>query len=334
MENFINTQLQPVETCSICTDVFSAEHQPVTLPCKHIFGHECIKKWLRTGRGNNAACPHCRLVMYEKRNPKAAFDTPSVWKALCDQPPERLHAFMTKMWSSLQTLWQRKPDGKFTVTELLDQVIIPSLMQTASPNSPRQAQDNDPLLDCYNLIAASWDSLGRPDTANGLAIPLVRLARLMSSASSTLPKWLTTVPRTNRLFWKANACLGLNDADISWTSIIAASENLTETPHFALLHLYTVLISQGMAHNPQPGHLPTRRHEIMNLVVERCCKKIGGEGWSGKPSNEFKEVLVVVYEELRRYQVEKKKPSLRGHDGEEVVVSGIWALAGWSVKKR
>lgn len=333
MENFINTQLQPVETCSICTDAFSADHQPVTLPCKHIFGHECIKKWLRTGRGNNASCPNCRVALYEKRDPKSAFDAPSIWQALCEQPPERLHTFMTKIWSGLRTLWQRKPDGKFTITELLDEAIIPALVQTANPDSPNRVRDNDPLLDCYNLIAASWDSLGRPDTATGLAIPLVRLARLMSSASSTLAKWLTTVPRANRLFWKANACLGLTESQISWDWIVAAYENIVETKYFPLLHLYTMLISQGMAHASQQGVLPKRRHEMMNLVVERCCRKIGGEDWEGRPSNEFKDVLVVVYEELRRYRVEKKKLSLRGRDGEEVVVQGIWALAGWSVRK-
>jgi hypothetical protein len=332
MENFINT-LQPVESCLICFDPWSAEHQPVTLPCKHIFGHGCIKEWLRKGRGANSACPNCRHAMYDKKSSKSSFDVPSIWKALCEQPPERLHTLMTHMWSGLQILWQRKPDGKFSVTELLDGAIIPALVKTASSDGPRPSRSNDPFLDCYNLIAASWDSLGRPDAATGLAIPLVRLARLMSSASSTLPKWLTTVPRTNRLFWKANACLGLTDPDISWATIITASENLTTTEHLPLLHLYTMLISQGMAHNPQPSLLPTRRHEIMNLVVERCCKKIGGEAWSGRLSNEFKDVLVVVYEELRRYQLEKKKLSLRGHDGEDGLVRGIWALAGWNVKK-
>jgi hypothetical protein len=68
----------------------------------------------------------------------------------------------------------------------------------------------------------------------------------------------------------------------------------------------------------------------MILVVERCCKKIGGEIWIDRPSNDFENVLVLVYEELRRYQLEKRKPSLRGHDGEESIVQGIWALAGWS----
>lgn len=271
--------------------------------------------------------------MYEKKTSNHKFDGPSVWKALCEQSPERLHHLMTEMWSGLQVLWQRKRDGRFTVTDLLDDVIIPALLYAASPDHSPRNRSSDEFMDGYGLIVASWDSLGRPDRATGLAIPLVRLARLMSGASSTLPKWLTTVPRTNRLFWKANACLGLTDPEISWTTIMAASDNLMTTEHFPLLQLYTMLISQSIAHNPQPISLPTRRHEVMNLVVERCCKKIGGDTWGGRPSNEFKDVLVVVYEELRRYQLEKKKLSLRGHDGEEELVRGVWALAGWSVKK-
>jgi hypothetical protein len=270
--------------------------------------------------------------MYEKPDPKPSFNVPSIWQALCEQPPERLNVFMTKIWYGLRILWQHKPHGEFTITELLNQTIIPALVRTASPDGPRQIRDNDPFLDSYNLIAASWDSLGRPDTANGLAIPLVRLARLMSSASSTLPKWLTTVPRTNRLFWKANACLSITEHGIPWHIIIAASQDVLKADYFPLLHLYTVLVSQSIIHASQPSQWPMRRHEVMNFVVERCCKKIGGDIWSGKPTNEFKDVLVMVYEELRKYQLDKNKASLRGHDGEESVVKGVWALAAWSAR--
>lgn len=333
MEEFINSQLHPVETCIICTEPFGAHHQPVSLPCKHIFGHECIKKWLRIGRGNNTSCPQCRDSIVQRRNPRAAFDVPSIWEAMCEQPPERLHTFITEIWSGLRTLWQRKTTGKFSVTEILDAAIIPALVETTNPTAPRQRREHDPLLDCYNLIAASWDSLGRPDTATGLAIPLVRLARLMSSASSTIPKWLTSLERINHLFWKANACLGLTTTDISWDAIMACSQDLADTQHLPLLHLYTVLVSQSISHCAGPKFWPSRRHEVMNLVVERCCKKIGGVEWSSKPSNEFKDMLVTVYEELRRCQTKKKKASLKGHDGEESMVKGIWALAGWSVSK-
>jgi hypothetical protein len=237
---------------------------------------------------------------------------------------------MVNIWSGLRTLWQRRANGKFSVIELLDIAIIPALIQTVSLNAQRQVRENDPILDCYNLIAASWDSLGRPNTATGLAIPLVRLARLMSSASSTVPKWLTTVPRTNRLFWTANVCLGTTQPDISWDFVIAASKDIAKSQHFPLLHLYTMLLSQSISHNSRPSLWPVRRHEIMNLVVGRCCKKIGGDTWAGKPTNEFKDRLVFVYEELRRYQLHRQKQSLRGHDVEDDVVKGMWALAAWS----
>jgi hypothetical protein len=234
---------------------------------------------------------------------------------------------MTKIWSGTQILWQRHPSGLFSVIDILDEAIIPALMATASRTSTPNDRSPDPMLDAYNLVAASWDSLGRPDTATGLAIPLVRLARLTASAGAVLPKWLTTNPRANRLIWRANACLPITSDTIDWDFVIQASRLEDET-YMSLLHLYTVLVSQGIAHHAAPNPYPMKRHEVMNLVVERCCTNIG-MGWKGKPGSKFKDTLVGVYEELRRYQLEKGKMSLRGHDGEEGVVRGMWALAGW-----
>ncbi|KAF1943918.1 hypothetical protein EJ02DRAFT_443037 [Clathrospora elynae] len=331
MDNFINTQLHPADTCIVCTEAFSVTHQPVALPCKHIFGHECIKKWLKSGRGNTNACPTCRYVCVERKSLRVPFDAPSIWKALCEQPPSRLHAYMTRIWSGLQVLWQRHPSGVFTVTDILDQAIIPALISTAYRTQEPEDRSQDSILDCYNLVATSWDSLGRPDTATGLAIPLVRLARLMASAGAVLPKWLTTNPRANRMIWRANASLPITEEHVSWDAVIEAAE-LNDDQRFPLLHLYTMLISQNIAHQSQPTVWPTKRHEVTNLVVERCCQKIGGSGgsgWKGKPSNAFKDTLVGVYEELRRWQLEKRRMSLRGHNGEESVVKGIWALAAW-----
>ncbi|USP80279.1 uncharacterized protein yc1106_07553 [Curvularia clavata] len=244
-------------------------------------------------------------------------------------PTERLQIFMSRIWSGLQKLWQRHPKGCFTVTLILDQAIIPALTYTINTTTRNPGQDC--MVDCYNLVAASWDSLGRPDLATGLAIPLVRLARLMTNAGAVLPKYMTTSSRTNKLIWRANACLPIADEHISWNFIIEAAQPAS-TRYFELLHLYTVLISQSIAHFPEPHPFPSRRHDVMNLVVERCCTKIGGSGcaWKGRPSNELKDKLVVVYEELRRYQIEKGKVSLRGHSEEEAIVRGLWALAAWS----
>lgn len=334
MENFIKNSLRPVDCCLICCDTFSENHQPVLLPCDHIFGYPCIKKWLRNGRGNNTACPHCRHVFFERRN-KSSFDAVTVWTRLSEEQPERLHALMSHMLVGIQGLWKQHTNGIFTVTEVLDNAIIPALMETARTASTQLSTNTDPVLDCYNLVAASWDSLGRPDVATGLAIPLVRLARLTSCASCTLPKWLTTVMRTNRLLWTANACIDIERTDVSWNYILdaATGSGKESEKYFPLLHLYTVLISQYIVNNPQPLCLPIRRHEIMNLVVECCCKRIVGETWKGKPSNELKDMLVTVFEELRRYQLDKKKPSLRGHSDENDIVRGIWALARWNARK-
>jgi hypothetical protein len=325
MDSFINTQLQPVECCIVCTEPFSATHQPVVLPCKHIFGQECIKKWLRSGRGNTSSCPNCRHVIFSNKKPTTpAFDTPSIWKALCEQRPGRLHIFMTHLWTGLQDLWKQHPSGSFSVTALLETAILPALLTTSA-----ETRTHDAFSDCYNLLAASWDSLGRPNIAIGLAVPLVRLARLMTGASSTLPRWLTTVPRTNRLIWRANACFDLNTDAISWAALADAAAGAES--HVALLHLYTMLVSQSIAHSPPPGDgAGLRRHEVTNLVVERCCVKVGGHCWTGRPSSAFKDTLVGVFEELCRYQIEKGRMSLRGHDGEEVIVRGVWAMAAWA----
>lgn len=331
MEDFIRTQLHPVDACIICTEPFSATHHPVALPCKHIFGHQCIKRWLSNGRGNHSACPTCRYVVLDNRNTGSTLDAASIWKAVCEQPPERLHSLMTKIWSGLQVLWQGDSSGNFTISAILDHAVIPALMQTALGTEHPADHIHDPVLDCYNLVAASWGSLGRPDNATGLAIPLVRLARLMSSASATLPKWLTTNPRANRLLWRANACLDMTNADMSWDMVMEAAR--LDPRLFPLLHAYTVLLSQSIAHLSQPKLWPTRRHEVVSLVIGRCCTRIAGVTWKGQASEKFKNTLVVVYEELWRYQLEKGKMSLRGREGEEDVVKGIWALANWTTGK-
>ncbi|KAF2999475.1 hypothetical protein E8E13_008436 [Curvularia kusanoi] len=330
MEAFIKTQLRPVEECIVCTEPFSATHQPVTLDCKHIFGHKCITKWLQDGRGSTATCPICRHVLVARRNPQPTFDAPAIWKRVCELPLERLHLFMKKLWTCIRDLWKRKPDGKFTTSDLLERATFPALIEASGET---WSGAHDAFTDAYNLIAASWDSLGRPDRAEGLAIPFVRLARLVSGSAATLPLYLTDLPRTTRLIWKANACLGLTEENISWETIISASK-LGSDRHFPLLHLYTALISQSVAHNCGPHQvLPTKRHEFMNLVVEKCCTKIGKACFVGKPSSEFKDALVFVFHELWRYQHEQARLSLRGHAGEDTIVKGVWAIAAWPIRR-
>ncbi|PSN74930.1 hypothetical protein BS50DRAFT_479998 [Corynespora cassiicola Philippines] len=325
MDDFLDTQLLPTEACIVCTETFSSTHQPVALRCNHILGYSCLKKWIRSGHGNTNACPFCRQVIFETpKSRDTSFDPPSIWKALNEQPTERRCAFMSELWKRQQTLWTKDQTGNFSVTSLLNEVVIPSLAKIGNGES-------NPFTDCRDLVFASWRSLGRPNAAHGLAVPLVRLARLMSQASSIMPKWLTSVQRMNVLFWEANSCFGLSATTLSWNHLIEAA-HLNVPRYFPLLHVYTVLVSQNIVHNPEPREWPKKRHEVMNLVVDRCVKRIGWR-WEGKPSNDFKDMLVFVYEELRRHQLDGGRLSLRGREGEENVVKGLWGMAAWTLRK-
>ncbi|KAF2874113.1 hypothetical protein BDV95DRAFT_487680 [Massariosphaeria phaeospora] len=323
MEDFINTHLTPTEECIICKEGFSARHPPVGLRCGHIFHQKCLVRWLRNGRGNTSSCPTCRtpVIQNDRSTQPPAFNATSLWEALCNQPSRRLEMFMLAIWERLPALWSTKPAGNFTVVELLDDAIIPSLVEASSRHHT--------FHDAYSLIAGSWNSLGRPDSAQGLAVPLVRLARIMSHISSVMPKWLVRLERMQHIFWKANECLGMTTEEARWDCIEEAA-NMTNLRYFPLLYLYTIFISQNIAHSQQPKPWPQRRHEVMNFVVERCCRKIGAF-LAGRASNELKEKLVIVYQELRDHQLTKGRVSLRGHDNEEDVVKGLWQTAPWRI---
>ena len=319
MEVFINTKLHPTDVCIICSDHFSAQHLPVALPCHHIFGHECIKKWLRSGRGNTNSCPCCRHEIY---NPTAdpTFDDASIWRALCEQPPERIHDFMAEIWHRVPRLFADEPTGHFSICDLLERALIPALKQAARAN-----KDRGPFHDAYSLVVSTWNSLGRPNRATGLAIPLVRLVRLITQTSGILPKWLTTVSRTSMLFWRANACLGTSNSstEISWTYLIEASR-LVNPRYFPFLHMYTVLLSQDIVHSPS-----TRAGSTVQEVENRCCRKIGGEEWGARPEEGFLTSVNAVYKELARSHLQEKRLSLRGHEEEKGIVMGLWAMAVW-----
>ncbi|OVA06944.1 zinc finger protein [Macleaya cordata] len=47
--------------CSICMEPWSSvgNHQVSCLPCGHLFGLSCIKRWIQQSRRNNSKCPKC-----------------------------------------------------------------------------------------------------------------------------------------------------------------------------------------------------------------------------------------------------------------------------------
>ncbi|CAI9095789.1 OLC1v1031804C1 [Oldenlandia corymbosa var. corymbosa] len=51
-------------TCPICMDSWTAtgEHQVCCLPCGHLFGTSCLKRWLNQRGGWRSKCPQCRSL--------------------------------------------------------------------------------------------------------------------------------------------------------------------------------------------------------------------------------------------------------------------------------
>ncbi|CAI6336631.1 unnamed protein product [Periconia digitata] len=375
MNSLVGTLLRPTPNCGICTEPFSDSHAPISLPCSHIVGHACMKKWLLSSQRNRNTCPYCRQTVFPQLddNKKSNSNTPhravesrrrasadsndtEIWKALCSQDAETIHKFMIGIWAGITKLFdshtrnlhqqqqkqtskshRRSPAGTtspstpysdtlpsspvFTTSALLQTALLPAL-SNMPPTSP--------FKDAHNLILAIWNSLSRRSTSiPGVAIPLLRLTRLMASSSSTLPRWLTSIPRINTLFWSANASLSppssslLHDEQISWSHITTAS--LLDSPrYFPLLHLYVVLISQSLVSCSPSFPFTVPEKEILHT----CTRRIGGE-WEGRPGREFKDRLVLVYRELRRWQVDLGYASLRGKGEEESVVRGLWGVAAW-----
>ena len=79
-------QLRPVPVCVICQDPFDANHIPVALDCKHIFGKKCFVEWLEKGEGNYEGCPCCRRELFDVDN--------TIWSALIEEQGASLDAFL------------------------------------------------------------------------------------------------------------------------------------------------------------------------------------------------------------------------------------------------
>ena len=57
--------IQQNPLCRICWDDYEGLDRPVTLPCGHVFGEECIIAWSRgiTPTGRHNGCPCCRAEL-------------------------------------------------------------------------------------------------------------------------------------------------------------------------------------------------------------------------------------------------------------------------------
>lgn len=56
--------------CSLCYEDFSDEHPAVALPnCRHVYGQECIQKWMESDNAQHDKCPACRAPILDAPPP-------------------------------------------------------------------------------------------------------------------------------------------------------------------------------------------------------------------------------------------------------------------------
>ena len=68
--SFADLRLDSLE-CPFCIEPYqNSPHseRPVRLPCSHVMGRDCLKKWLNSSgaNANNNACPTCRAILFER----------------------------------------------------------------------------------------------------------------------------------------------------------------------------------------------------------------------------------------------------------------------------
>jgi hypothetical protein len=51
--------------CSICEETFGSDHPPVMLDgCRHVFGQECLARWVTSDNAGSNRCPVCRNQLF------------------------------------------------------------------------------------------------------------------------------------------------------------------------------------------------------------------------------------------------------------------------------
>lgn len=67
-EDFLANELRVVEKFGICLEHFDSNHVPVLFgtrdSCRHIFGKDCLQRWMLSGTENCNKCPICRHILF------------------------------------------------------------------------------------------------------------------------------------------------------------------------------------------------------------------------------------------------------------------------------
>ncbi|KAF1996332.1 hypothetical protein P154DRAFT_443540 [Amniculicola lignicola CBS 123094] len=313
--------------CFICQGDFGPDHTPVALACRHIFGRQCLLHWLQQGQGNVSSCPQCRAPLSAEaaqgQPARAEFTSETLWDRCCEMSSYQIDTLMYHIWKILDA-YQFWPENINVYIHDLFMNVIRSSFEDAS------RQMNDLLFRGIHL-----QFHGRTQAAQGVIPSFNRLVLLMLATRSKFPKTFQAEARTNMLIFKASACFGRGGITLYWECLNEASLSRNDR-YFPFLHFYTMLVSQNVEYHPKGNMWPELPQEQLAMVVDRCCNRIGrhwdGRPWEGVPSDEFKNKLVAVYHELQHHQHGSGRVSLRGNEGEEDIVRGLWRTGTWNLR--
>ena len=127
------------QDCPICVEPFQdtrGTEMPVQLPCKHIIGKNCLRKWLNSSVLNlkNNTCPFCRAVLLDQYRP------PLGMESLEGDSPERRPLFMEAtrlaVLHELEQLQSRYDMNEYNGMQELER--IPEEHRLRNPRAERQ----------------------------------------------------------------------------------------------------------------------------------------------------------------------------------------------------
>lgn len=110
--------LQQNPLCGICWNEYEGEDRPVTLPCGHVFGEECILAWSRgiTPTGRHNGCPCCRAELlppsFHSRTSALCYWGSDIWRTLGTFVAEPRKVVLATMLWVVRTCARWWPESK------------------------------------------------------------------------------------------------------------------------------------------------------------------------------------------------------------------------------
>jgi len=329
--DWLQKYLQICATCSICEKPYSAIHIPVVLRhCGHVFGYQCLANTLYGGevdleeawclthgidRGS-ATCPSCDAHVLDslvEHNARTALERITS-DTLVPDHLSKLDAFVEQLREGVATVdlnAERKNLMSFFGACYTSDAV--DFLHNALQDAASAGGYFSPF---HDIITAS--RVGKPQV---MLFPLIRFCYLLWDVHHTMRR--KTSLDINKLLWEGNRCLGLDKPLVQWEEVVEASE-LDDARLFPLVHCFTMLVSQALVRfnlsEPWKGDDKLEKGRQMALSTV-------GVHFEGKPSDEWLSKLVIVVNELKRYQFEMGKEPLSGRAAETHIVRGWWSMA-------